>query len=331
MQQLAEEYWGKVDPTDNPILSAENGPSWIAQASYHSGMFERGEQEDARLFLSWIIDQFSQNVPATRTKAWQAQHQTLFQVALQPFDKCTVCGHVENRPKEVESMLNVGVFDTHKSIYEALQDTLIGKVDGVWCDNCRQTQAMYRASDIAAAPEILSIALQIMLPGGKVRHALKYPEILDLTVCQADSTRSLYYRLNAVVSHLGEDDAGHYIASVRSREPGRFTAISDDELEEFSRAEFLANPQQPQTFWRREGKDGFQVYMLMYTQIDMAGSTPLRSVACAPSSAARREQQARMTGLDRNFYAYCAALVSYFAFAMHYLLAFASVVMSWYA
>tara|TARA_R110002003_G_scaffold1048_4_gene22185 strand:- start:322 stop:1029 length:708 start_codon:yes stop_codon:yes gene_type:complete len=230
MQQLAEEYWGKVDPTDNPILSAENSPSWLAQASYHSGMFERGEQEDARLFLSWIIDQFSQNVPATRTNAWQAQHQALFQVVLQPFDKCTICGHVKHRPKEVETMLNVGVFDTHKTIYEALQDTLIGKVDGAWCDNCRKTQAMYRTSDIAAAPEILSIALQIMLPGGKARHALKYPEILDLTVCQADSTRPLYYRLNAVVSHLGEDDAGHYIASVRSREPGRFTAISDNEL-----------------------------------------------------------------------------------------------------
>jgi ribosomal protein S27E len=114
-------------------------------------MFERGEQEDARLFLSWIIDQFSQNVPATSTKAWQAQHQAFFQVVFQPFDNCTVCGHVKHQPREVQTMLNLGVFDTHESIYEALQDTLIGKVDGVWCDNCRQTQVIYRASDIAAA------------------------------------------------------------------------------------------------------------------------------------------------------------------------------------
>ncbi|KAH7073536.1 hypothetical protein BKA63DRAFT_566730 [Paraphoma chrysanthemicola] len=132
---------------------------------------------------------------------------------------------------------------------------------------------MLRSTSIAAAPKILSVWFNILLPGQKITQALAYPECLDLTAwqtaTQSEDTVPLHYRLNAVISHIGDDDAGHYIATVRGREQGRFWVISDDNGEMFDRDEFLANLQVPLLVWKcgEEGA-GFQVYGLMYERVD---------------------------------------------------------------
>jgi len=56
MKQLAMEYWGEDDPTDHPI-AASNDPGSIATASFTSGRFNYGAQEDAVLFYNWLLDQ----------------------------------------------------------------------------------------------------------------------------------------------------------------------------------------------------------------------------------------------------------------------------------
>lgn len=55
--------------------------------------------------------------------------------------------------------------------------------------------------------------------------------------------------------------------------PGTFTCISDSEVEDFSLAEMLANPQQPVEAAEREG--GYQVYMLCYIREDAGRRMPV--------------------------------------------------------
>lgn len=62
MKQLAEEYWGPQDPTDNPVRSKDD-PASIANVSFNSGLFMDGGQEDAVLFYSWLLDQLHAQPP----------------------------------------------------------------------------------------------------------------------------------------------------------------------------------------------------------------------------------------------------------------------------
>ncbi|KAH7089900.1 hypothetical protein FB567DRAFT_619240 [Paraphoma chrysanthemicola] len=272
---MVEEYWDEC-PTETPIEAAHNDAGSIAWQAFESGMFQPLAQEDARLFYTWILDQFFENAQEPRANSWQAEHKSLFQIDLQATDTCTTCNHPTNRAIQHENILNLGMLDSHKNIYDAVMDTMDQFVEDVYCAKCERNQIMIRSTSIAAAPKILSVWFNILLPGQKTTHALAYPEYLDLTAWQTGAESEdtaqpvpLRYRLNAVISHIGDDEAGHYIATVRGRGKGTFLAISDEDGEMFSRDEFLANPQVPFLIWNcGEGGEGFQVYGLMYERVD---------------------------------------------------------------
>lgn len=117
---------------------------------------------------------------------------------------------------------------------------------------------------------------KILLSGGKVDHTLTYPEILTLTNDQEVKNLPLNYRLMGVVSHFGEGaEEGHFIASVRGRQNGVFTCISDDGTAQTNRAGFLANPVQPPASmsWAR---NQFEAFMLMYERDDTRRDMPVR-------------------------------------------------------
>jgi hypothetical protein len=77
------------------------------------------------------------------------------------------------------------------------------------------------------------------------------------------------------VAHGGTGiNAGHYIASVRGRDPTEFVCISDEVREDFSLQEFMANPQRPTDEDIGEYPEGYQVYMLMYERDDRGRSMP---------------------------------------------------------
>ncbi|KAH7073537.1 hypothetical protein BKA63DRAFT_566731 [Paraphoma chrysanthemicola] len=121
MQQLVEEYWGECPP-ENPIEAARNDAGSIAWHAFQSGMFQRGAQEDARLFYTWLLDQFFEDVQEPRAKSWQDQHKSHFQIELQPTDTCTTCNHPTNRALQTENILNLGILNSHKNIYDAVMD-----------------------------------------------------------------------------------------------------------------------------------------------------------------------------------------------------------------
>jgi len=62
IKQLADDYWGETDPTDNPV-SSEDDPGSIANMSVSHGFFESGEQDDAVLFYTWLLDQLYEQPP----------------------------------------------------------------------------------------------------------------------------------------------------------------------------------------------------------------------------------------------------------------------------
>lgn len=80
-----------------------------------------------------------------------------------------------------------------------------------------------------------------------------------------------------VISHFGEGaETGHFIASVRGRQNGAFTCISDNETGQTNRAGFLNNPVQPPVGMSWAGNQ-FEAYMLMYERDDTHREMPVRS------------------------------------------------------
>jgi uncharacterized UBP type Zn finger protein len=62
VKQLAEEYWDDADP-DIAVTYPSNDPEDINIEACDSGLFERGQQEDAFQFYTWLLDALS-DVPA---------------------------------------------------------------------------------------------------------------------------------------------------------------------------------------------------------------------------------------------------------------------------
>lgn len=78
-----------------------------------------------------------------------------------------------------------------------------------------------------------------------------------------------------MVAHGGTGiNAGHYIASVRGRDPSEFMCISDHIREGFSLQEILANPQRPTVRRVKKLARTYEVYMLMYERDDSGRSMP---------------------------------------------------------
>ncbi|KAF2033473.1 cysteine proteinase [Setomelanomma holmii] len=263
MQFLVEEYWGDDNPADT-VIARNNDVGSISQMSYNSGIFARGAQDDARLFYTWLADHFYEDVRGTPRNIMKGNNvlavlkhgklnTELSSRRTFYLDTCTACHHINKRATQNEAMINLGVLTTQATLNDALRDTWTDQFGPVDCNGCGQQQAMDREC-------------------GKIMHALSYPELLDLTIWQVIPTLPLCYRLNIVLSHHDGVGGGHYVASVRSRAPVNFSAMSDDQLEDFSRAEFLANPQRPDVICPT--KAGFQVYMLMYERDDVRRSMP---------------------------------------------------------
>lgn len=196
---------------------------------------------------------------------------------------------------EVSTSLNLGADSKYADITNAITAGFQHTVQDVYCDECFQNQDKYRSCEIVAAPKILHVQIAILQIDGKIMHSMTYPEILDLTPFQQFTALPLQYRLSGVISHSGESaNFGHYIASVRGRNPDEFMCISDDDREDFSLAEILANPQHPQVE-QISHEDGYQVYMLSYIRDDTNRQMPPR-----PSKGGKRTGRGRLTRELKN-------------------------------
>jgi hypothetical protein len=194
---------------------------------------------------------------------WQSQLETLYRLNIQCHDTCQTCSYVQIPPAEYSWVLALGVLRNYTSIYHAIAGTFTEIVLAANCERCDANRTKTRRRTILAAPKILVVQFQILSPRHKIMHTLSCPEILDLTNRQEVSTLPLQYRLTGVVSHSGPSaNAGHYIASMRERDPNEFMCISDEVREDFSRQEFLANPQMP-TMASVYRERGYQVYIVV--------------------------------------------------------------------
>lgn len=205
-----------------------------------------------------------------------------------------MCGNIHTRRVHDETAIYIGVNPNHTTIAQAILESFQHDVDDVECMQCRQNRTKHRETEIVAAPKILRIQLQILMPQHKIFHHLTYPNMLDLTTRQQIPTLPLQYRLSSVVSHTGDFvDAetggvervrfprnksskgtvnqppsrtsekmivGHYIASVLEPD-GTYSTVNDSGVRTITQRAFLSNPQ-------RSAGQGFEVSVLTYVRDD---------------------------------------------------------------
>lgn len=286
MKDLISLYWGSSNPR-TAITSNANELRRIRQFAY-LGLFAPNQQSDADEYYNWLlsqleflgsalgyVNQFHASVRTTMLTCysgptWDTEFRTLYTFTHESLLRCSNCHHRRTLPPTNDTGLSLPLRDTNghqlHTLEEALSAFLKDEIQ-VNCPSCSPHASVDQEKTIRilAAPAILKLSYKLIVPivqNGvttgfhKIRRPIPYPASLDLNKAgQAGSALPLRYKLSSVISHHGDVNAGHYIATAKG--PVDTFQISDSVVNRVNPANLLDNPQ------CRNGQS-FQVYTLTF-------------------------------------------------------------------
>ena len=118
-----------------------------------------------------------------------------------------------------------------QGLMEAFQPETMDGSNSYMCDTCRSNQSAVRQEKLTILPPQLNIVIARQANGSgrahrqRVHHPIELDLLLDLSPHTTDE-RPAWYRLQAVVLHLGEDERGHYVA-LRQTDTGSWLQADD--------------------------------------------------------------------------------------------------------
>ncbi|ONH69321.1 Ubiquitin carboxyl-terminal hydrolase 10 [Cyberlindnera fabianii] len=140
-------------------------------------------------------------------------------------------------------------YSIQKSIKDFFSPELIkpdrSDKSGYVCESCKQRTSAIKISSIDRFPETLPVHLKRFRFNGssssKVKQAVSYPSILDLSSYTTSSTPALY-QLICVVVHEGRSvSSGHYIAHCRQPD-GSWATYDDEYINAIQERQVLRDP-----------------------------------------------------------------------------------------
>lgn len=201
-------------------------------------------QEDAYLFFAYLVECVEKGSGISKD-----EFNALYKIKHSPTWTCKFCKKVHQNDGATPFAYSWEL-PIKSSLVAAIEDQHTEKNLEIRCDGgCKRNCPRIRTMKISSAPEVLSIHLKRFrmdnrgrrLSLGKDTKHVDIPEILDVAPWSVDTTKPILYRLQAVVSHAGNLNNGHYQAYIRT--PSGWKCISDSHVSDTTLSDALGRDQ----------------------------------------------------------------------------------------
>lgn len=221
----------------------------------------QGGQQDPEDQLTWIINKFSEQLPASHYTIFEA----MTRFVLDSATMCKACGHISSTVGDIEGTLAIDLQPRIRGgdLAAYVQQFLTYNVSGYKCDHCKDaTTDKQRSRKLAHSPDIVTIQLKrFNWAGQKDSHPVPINLRLDLNANRTSNNKSnSEYELSAVVLHQGSLNGGHYVCISRSSD-GQWLEFDDRSVYGVSAGELAAMAE------KGKGRGGFTPYLCFYQRV----------------------------------------------------------------
>jgi ubiquitin C-terminal hydrolase len=252
MQQLLKSYHTSPGNVGSQLRALDNAIRVTGRNSDPRWRYSAQTQEDSHEFMQYLLGTVEK-----ATDMNQDQFASVFRIKHKISWTCD-CKKVHVRSDPPGLCLNLPIQKQSGGVHlsDCLNTYHREPNVTIRCDRCKKNSKRTRIFQIEDAPDVLPIQLMRFgfgLHGStKNKQHVEIPEDLDLARWALDKTKSLKYRLQAIVAHSGTLRSGHYIAYVRG--PDGIKDISDSHVSNTTSKE-----------WTKP-TSGFNPYILVYVK-----------------------------------------------------------------